>query len=167
MTEVLNTKRLELRRPSMGDAEMLVERAGSMDVAKWMTSMPHPYDLKDAHEFITRQIEGDGNVFFIFDEGALAGCIGTKHQLGYWLAPKFWGKGFATEAAQAIVKRHFKQGHDALISGHFLGNTASRAVLKKLGFRDTEVISAHCRATSLYHRLQRMMLCKSEHEALQ
>jgi RimJ/RimL family protein N-acetyltransferase len=167
MTEVLNTKRLELRRPSLGDAEMLAQCAGSLEVSQWMTSMPHPYTLKDAKEFIDRQIAGDGNVFFLFSKNALAGCIGTKYQLGYWLTPKFWGKGFATEAGQAIVQRHFGQGHDALISGHFLGNNASRAVLKKLGFHDTEVISANCRATGLNHRLQRMTLLKSDLEVIQ
>jgi RimJ/RimL family protein N-acetyltransferase len=59
-------------------------------------------------------------------------------RLGYWVAPGRAGRGYATEAAGAVLA-----AADAALpqlatsSYHFVGNAASGRVLRKLGFAET------------------------------
>jgi ribosomal-protein-alanine N-acetyltransferase len=58
-----------------------------------------------------------------------------KAEIGYWLLPEFWGKGFASEALKTIL--HFAQHHLSLhrISAEIEPeNTDSWKLLQKLGF---------------------------------
>ena len=64
--------------------------------------------------------------------------------LGYLLAQKAWGKGFATEAARAAMLYGFgKLNFREIIGVTDLENTASQKVLEKIGFtaRGLELIS--------------------------
>ncbi len=57
-------------------------------------------------------------------------------EIGYRLAPEFWRKGLATEAAAAVVKQGFRQFNLPYILGIVEPtNTASVRVLKKLGMK--------------------------------
>src|SRR5215468_9201452 len=61
-------------------------------------------------------------------------------EIGYWLGAPYWGQGFATEAARAVIDYAFEQlGHDALQAGARVSNPASRRVLEKCGFQWTGV----------------------------
>ena len=56
--------------------------------------------------------------------------------IGYELDPRQWGKGYATEAAQALVDYGFKElGLFRLSSWCIADNTPSVRVLERLGFR--------------------------------
>jgi [ribosomal protein S5]-alanine N-acetyltransferase len=56
--------------------------------------------------------------------------------LGYWIHPLHWNKGYATEAARAMLNFGFTQlGCRRIESSHALWNRASAAVIKKLGMR--------------------------------
>ena len=56
-------------------------------------------------------------------------------ELGYWIGKPFWGRGFATEAARAIVDRGFSElGLRGIHAVYFDGNARSEKVLAKLGF---------------------------------
>ena len=161
MTDHLKTERLILRAPQQRDAATITALVGDLDVSRWLTRVPHPYGLKDAHEFIARVAVGGGNTFLICAGDQVVGCIGTEGELGYWLGQNHWGRGYATEAAHAMVERHFALGHDELKSGHFLENAGSRHVLEKLGFQNTSQEQARCPATGDVHVLQRMVLTQS------
>jgi RimJ/RimL family protein N-acetyltransferase len=76
----------------------------------------------------------------------LLGCCGIgkldgEHpEIGYWLGVPFWGKGYATEAARALIDHAFGElGYDVLVSGARVSNPASRRVLQKCGFEWTGV----------------------------
>jgi len=58
-------------------------------------------------------------------------------ELGYWLTPSAWGRGYATEAARAVVDmaRHALPVR-RIEARHHLDNLPSRRVLEKLGFRE-------------------------------
>ncbi|MFI1990695.1 GNAT family N-acetyltransferase [Actinoplanes sp. NPDC020271] len=57
-------------------------------------------------------------------------------EIGWRLGRPYWGKGFATEAAQAVVDRaRTGFGLDRLVSIHIAGNEASARVMVKLGMR--------------------------------
>ena len=56
--------------------------------------------------------------------------------MGYWLGVDYWGKGYATEAAAAVVDHAFTISKvQSLPSGYHKDNPASGRVLSKLGFR--------------------------------
>jgi RimJ/RimL family protein N-acetyltransferase len=95
---------------------------------------------------ITAQ-EKDGLSYWrVSDNGAFLGCCGlrrvrfttdvTEVEMGFHLLPAAWGRGYASEAARAVVAYAFEQrGLDLLHAGHHPENVASRAVLLKLGFQ--------------------------------
>lgn len=165
MTDQMTTKRLTLRAPQMADAATIASLVGDPDVSRWLTRVPHPYGLRDAQDFIGRVTVGGGNTFAICVGSQVVGCIGAEGQLGYWLGKNHWARGYASEAARAMVQHHFAKGRSELQSGHFVENTASRRVLEKLGFVRTSQEQARCPATGDCHVLQRMVLTQSMWEA--
>ncbi len=164
MTEVITTERLVLRRPQLRDAAAVVEVINDREVSRWLTRAPNPYGRKDAVSFIHRNRKRGGNAFLIFFESKLAGCVGTERELGYWLGRNFWGRGIASEAATAVIGRYFRGRHARLTSGYFIGNSASRHVLRKLGFSTGNLEHARSRATGKFHPLRRMYLARKDWE---
>jgi len=66
----------------------------------------------------------------------------TEVEFGYRLFPKFWGRGYATEAGRAVVNHAFDDlGLTALCAIIHPDNTASSAVAEKLGFLRTGCIT--------------------------
>ncbi|MDI2586252.1 GNAT family N-acetyltransferase [Psychrobacillus sp. NEAU-3TGS] len=63
-------------------------------------------------------------------------------EVGYWIAKKYWGNGYASEAAKAFLHRGEKQlGVDRFISLIQQGNKASRKVAAKNGMSvEAEII---------------------------
>ncbi|MEL6449835.1 MAG: GNAT family N-acetyltransferase [Pseudomonadota bacterium] len=161
MSDQIRTQRLTLRRPVPQDAAAMAALVGDLDVARWLTRVPHPYTLQDARAFIDRVSGDDGATFVICVNTQLVGCVSTQGQLGYWLGKNHWGRGYATEACRAMITRHFAQGHDELDSGYFTYNAASRHVLEKLGFVRTSQKQARCPATGDSHVLQGVVLLRS------
>lgn len=54
--------------------------------------------------------------------------------LGFWIHPRHWGKGFAVEAAGAIVEFGFSRlGATLIRAAHAAWNVRSRRVIEKLG----------------------------------
>lgn len=75
--------------------------------------------------------------------------------IGYAFLPDYWGRGFAREAAQAVLAdghgRHQLQVISAITK---TGNTASISVLEKLGFTFKAIIDMFDTENNLYeHRL--------------
>ena len=59
----------------------------------------------------------------------------TERELGYWIGRAFWGEGYGTEAAQALVERAFTTlACTRIWAGVYVGNSRSRRVLEKCGF---------------------------------
>src|SRR5229473_1985998 len=59
-----------------------------------------------------------------------------RAELGYWIGVPHWGKGYATEAAGAMVKYGFETlGLHRIFASHFANNSASARVLRKIGMR--------------------------------
>ena len=57
-------------------------------------------------------------------------------EVGFMIVKKFWGKGFATEVAAALIKDQAGVSARTLID-----NQASISVLKKLGFKEKRTIT--------------------------
>lgn len=55
-------------------------------------------------------------------------------EIGWRLAPSFWGKGFATEAAREVLRFAFSElALDDIVSFTAMGNTRSINTMKRLG----------------------------------
>jgi RimJ/RimL family protein N-acetyltransferase len=137
----LQTERLRLRAPARSDAERLAKLANDAAVARMSSRIPHPYSLTDAEDFLTHLEKGDERVFAIeHGPDGLVGMIGLHDtgrigpEVGYWLGQPYWGKGLATEAAQAVLGWAAENGRRCVVSSHFADNPASGAVLIKAGF---------------------------------
>ena len=134
----LRTKRLELKAPRSRDVRVVAKALNDFAVSRWLTVVPFPYGVTDAEWFIRENLRGEFHAWFIWSGERFVGTIGLDDGLGYWLAQDAWGRGYATEAARAVIDHHFETSDDdALKSAHFDGNAASRGVLTKLGFEDT------------------------------
>ena len=91
----------------------------------------------------------------------LIGCCGLRpyhensYEIGFHLRPQFWGKGYATEAAAAVIDYAFTVlKAEALFAGHHPNNTASSKVLRKLGFH--YIGDEFYEPTGLYHPSYRL-----------
>jgi RimJ/RimL family protein N-acetyltransferase len=61
-------------------------------------------------------------------------------ELGYGLRKPSWGRGYASEIAQALVRRAFgEMGIDRLVASVTVANVASVRVLEKAGLRRTGI----------------------------
>ncbi|WP_312489529.1 GNAT family N-acetyltransferase [Sphingomonas sp.] len=142
------TERLLLRPAWPEDAAPLAQAIGHEAIARMAARVPHPYSIDDAQRwlahpcgateprFLITALDGGGAPVLIGGIAIIAGDTG--HELGYWLTPSAWGRGYATEAGRAVVAtaRHALP-IARLNAWHFADNPASGRVLAKLGFRPT------------------------------
>ena len=57
-------------------------------------------------------------------------------ELGYWIGVPYWGNGYATEAAKAVVRYGFEQIKlNRIFAHHFKHNPASGKVLRNIGMK--------------------------------
>lgn len=146
MRDVIETRRLKLRRLRMSDAPRVARFCGDPGVGRNLAMTPLPYIEAVAEGWImitrARAPLGRDFVFAIDLEGeGLIGCIGANrregeaYEVGYWFGRPYWGRGFATEAARSFVAAASALG--VLEAGHFVDNPASGRVLLKTGFAYT------------------------------
>lgn len=142
----ITTDRLRLRLFEERDAEWIAREIANPKVHRWLTSVPRPYALSDAVEYLEIFLKDVGHRVIEFQgkpQGvvSITGDSGSKKppELGYWLMEAAWGNGYMTEAAGAIVDWHQGAFRSTILSGWIKGNAASENVLRKLGFEDDAV----------------------------
>lgn len=143
----IRSERLFLRPGWPEDWEEVLARIGDESVVRNLASAPWPYTDEDAKEFVGRAQERLLPNFLV----TLPTCQGPvviggaglgrdptggdgAVELGYWIAPDYQGRGYATEAARAVVGLARAIGHRRLVAHHFADNPASGRVLVKAGF---------------------------------
>jgi RimJ/RimL family protein N-acetyltransferase len=145
---VLATERLVLRAPRPEDAKAIAMLINDRRIAENTSRVPHPYGLADAESFIARanKTPGVASLLITTPDGDLIGGCGigalreAEPEIGYWIGVPFWGNGYATEAARAVLDHAFVDlGHEVILGGARVSNPASRRVLEKCGFQWTGV----------------------------
>lgn len=141
---VLVTERLVLRPPHVEDIPDIARLAADLRIASMLARMPHPYGEAEARAFVDgsrKRASGCVYAITIADSGAFVGCAGLdakEHglELGYWIGEPFWGRGYATEAAHALVDVAFRASEIATLHVACRAiNPASRRVIYKCGFQ--------------------------------
>ncbi|MCX7312839.1 MAG: GNAT family N-acetyltransferase [Alphaproteobacteria bacterium] len=166
---VLETERLVLRAPRLGDAKTVAMLANDRRIAENTARIPHPYRAADAEDFIATANLGNEAVFMIaLRNGAKEQVIGAcgftqidRHppEIGYWLGIKHWGKGYATEAVRAVIDHTFADlDCDAIHASARVTNPASRRVLEMCGFQWTGAGLLRIRALSSSAPIDRFRL---------
>lgn len=101
---------------------------------------------------------------FDLSTGELIGCCGIRpyksethcYELGFHLREKYWGQGYAAEAAKAAIDYSFHLlNAEKLYAGHHPQNKASEKLLMKLGFQC--IGNDFYTPTGLYHPLYEMV----------
>jgi ribosomal-protein-alanine N-acetyltransferase len=158
MTRILETERLLLRPPERRDIPALVPLIGDYDVAKNLSTVPHPYAESDAIEWIShldeRRERGDAFQFGVTrkNDGAYMGGCGLhlkdgEYELGYWFGKSYWRMGYATEAARGVLEFAFAELRVPEVwAGWFHDNPRSGHVLAKLGFAAKSFEKRSCMA---------------------
>ena len=134
--EILTTPDLVLRAPTRDDVADIAVLANNHKVSSMLEALPYPYYDKHAEEFIDQVSKPAAGecVFAITDavSGKLMGMCGlhlvnrrfSLPHMGYWLGEEFWGKGYATQAARALVDLFFEAGtEDVLLISVLSTNT--------------------------------------------
>jgi RimJ/RimL family protein N-acetyltransferase len=141
---VLETERLVLRVPRFEDVPSVVALANDRRIAEMTANLPHPYAAKDAENWIANAWTSQDHPLLITlkTNGALVGATGFvmpelgDPEIGYWLGTAHWGRGYATEAARAVVDHLFTdRGAEAVAARARVVNPASRRVIEKCGFQ--------------------------------
>ncbi len=130
MSLEIKTDRLLLRPLGPADAPALVPLIGDYEVSRWLSVVPHPYTLADGETFV-REIAGPWDRAITL-AGELIGVVGISGGLGYWLGRPFWGHGYMSEAAAALVGAWFAEDGASNTSDHRSeGSTRPRAEAKR------------------------------------
>ena len=144
----IETRRLWLRWPKLADAAAIEAIASLHEVAKMTARVPHPYPAGEAARFIGQvratNAAGAGLALAITEKSGARSVVGMidldasppdKVSLGFIIAPAHWGKGYASEAAAAVIDAAFRLTRArAVASCAFNGNAASARVHAKCGF---------------------------------
>jgi [ribosomal protein S5]-alanine N-acetyltransferase len=139
----MKTSRLSLRPLLPTDASRIADLGGDWDVARMTGRIPYPYTQDAALHWVSGLADGEV-VFGIDHDAELIGICGFSPkgdgsaELGYWIGKAYWGQGFATEAAEALMDYGYtKGGVKRFTCCHFTDNPGSARVAAKLGFRAT------------------------------
>lgn len=151
----LTTDRLDLRPLEPADAPFIQRLAGMREVALNTLRIPHPYPDGAAEEFIQHCAEGSDVHFAItlHEDTGLIGVISLlmrrendRAEIGYWIGVPFWGRGYATEAAGAVLGHGFETLKlNRIYAACFARNAASARVLQKIGMRHEGTLRQHIR----------------------
>lgn len=154
----IETENLLLRQFLQNDAADVQRLAGNKEIASTTLNIPHPYEDGMSENWInTHQKLFEEKIEVIFAlahrrENFLIGAIGLSDiskehntaSMGYWIGKEFWGNGYCSEAARAMLGYGFEQMNLGKIYAHHLSrNPASGRVMQKIGMVKEGTLRKH------------------------
>ncbi len=162
----MTSQRIGFSKWDQQDMDLAKLLWGDPEVTKYIcaTGIFSPEDIAKR---LDTEIENERNnqvqywPIFERDSGELIGCCGLRpreqgcYELGFHLRPKFWGQGYAAEAAKTVICYTFTHLQaSSLFAGHNPNNIASQKRLLSLGF--AYVGDEYYAPTGLYHPSYRL-----------
>jgi RimJ/RimL family protein N-acetyltransferase len=152
----LETDRLVLRPWQHDDAPRLLDILSRIEVMKWLGDGPPQLmkDLDEAHARIDRYAERSAThphgIWALEPKvgGAPRGTVlllplpngDGELEIGWHLHPDSWGRGYASEAARAVLAHGFGAGLPEILAVTHLGNEPSMAVCRRIGMTHQGVV---------------------------
>jgi [ribosomal protein S5]-alanine N-acetyltransferase len=148
-TYFLKSPRLGIRHWTKEDLTLALAVWGDSAVTRFVGG---PFSAEQVAQRLDQEIASQNTYgiqywpIFLLETGEHVGCAGMRvynleekiYAMGFYLRPKFWGRGFSTEAGRSVITYAFDTlVASALFAGHHPENAASKKVLAKLGFQFT------------------------------
>jgi RimJ/RimL family protein N-acetyltransferase len=149
---ILETERLILRTWQESDLQPMFEINQDPKVMGYFPSLQDLQTTKNFIAKISKHYDKYGYSLYVVElkaTGEMIGFVGLLHrtkaefdapfmpatEIGWRLSSKHWNKGYATEAARAVLEYGFTQlGLDEIVSFTVVNNKPSRRVMEKIGF---------------------------------
>ena len=145
----LETDGLRLRPFTLADESAVFALASDPEIARFVRFEAHrtSADTRAFLRLVHQHYEhGDPFAWAIVrcaDDRLIGSCgfvrqAPERHaaEIGYWLGRAYWGKGYAVEAARALVRYGFEQMHLERVEAKcFVQNRAGQRVIEKLGMK--------------------------------
>lgn len=157
------TKRISFSKWTVSDLNLATELWGDKEVTRFIYASGE-FTAQDIQRRLQTEIENEKNYgvqywpIFNIESGEFIGCCGLRpcrdeklvYEIGCHLHKKYWGKGYASEAVQAVIQ----YGTSALKAtkiclGHHPKNAVSKKMALKFGFHYTG--DEFYEPTGLYH----------------
>jgi [ribosomal protein S5]-alanine N-acetyltransferase len=175
---ILETERLRLRPFTRDDAPTVQQLAGDPAIADTTLNIPHPYLDGMAENWINTHSEalasGKSITYAITrrQDGALLGAIGLRldrqhrrAEMGYWMGKPYWGQGYTTEAARALIALGFNElDLNRIYATYLVRNPASGRVMEKMGMRHEGLLRQHVEKNGRFEDLATCAILRSEFE---
>ncbi|MFO7792975.1 MAG: GNAT family protein [Candidatus Saliniplasma sp.] len=139
----LKGERIELKTIEEEDIPFMVKNINDPEVRSTLT-LHLPVNKKMEQEFF-KNISKNGNEVHLLicdeeDKIGLISLLDIDHrignaEIGLWIIPDFWKKGYGTEASELMVDYGFKELNlHRIFAGAFRNNPGSSKIWEKLGF---------------------------------
>lgn len=161
----LDTERLVLRALRPDDAPTVARLAGRREIADTTISIPHPYSVEQAQEWIASHgghqdpNQGIAVGITIKADNRLIGVVGLREidrehsqaEMGFWIGVEWWGRGYAAEAARAVVAYAFEELKlNRVYAHHMVRNPASGRVLEKIRMKQEGLLRQRVRKWGIF-----------------
>jgi RimJ/RimL family protein N-acetyltransferase len=142
MHQTYDTNRLSIARLCPGDAEFVKELVNTPGWLKFIGDRK-VHNLEDAHAYIQKIMNSPNINYWVVrlkDEGTCIGIVTfikreylDHHDIGFAFLPPYFKKGYAYEAAHAILEDAILDNHPKIVATTIKGNENSVKLLAKLG----------------------------------
>jgi RimJ/RimL family protein N-acetyltransferase len=144
---LFESERIIFRCWDINDIEYAKKLWGDTEVTRYIGG---PFDLKRIENRLKLEVENQQKYgiqywpIFSKNTNDFIGCCGLRpykngietREIGFHLCKKYWGNGYASEAAKRVLKYAFEVlGTNRVFAGHNPNNANSKRTLEKLGFR--------------------------------
>lgn len=161
---MIETNRLTLRLFQDCDAQRVAELCNNYNIFKNTLYLPYPYTIKDASSWINHHQKHfrEDKIYELaitdMVSGKLYGAIALSNhhhfnhgELAYWIGEEYWGRGYATEAARAVIQFAFhEKQYQKVFARCFSSNPASGKVLEKIGMKNEGLLRKHVKKENEY-----------------
>lgn len=168
LMQTLMTDRLVLRPWASGDADFVYDMYSRWEVQRFIGPVPRVMeDRSEADRLIERCQRFDHPVqgFWAVEREEDAQLVGTillkgipasgdaplqpsgDTEIGWHFHPDYWGRGYAAEAASAVLAHSFSKGLDRVIAVTSAENIASQRVCKRIGMEHRGTTTDYYNAT--------------------
>ena len=175
----LETERLILRQLKNEDTDFIFRHFSDTLVTQYLMDEPPVTEYEQAREIIQFYSEAAGKtrnrwVMILKSNNQPIGTCGYhkwekryfRAEIGYDLAPSFWGKGYMTEVLRVAISNGFERmGLNRIEALVYVGNDRSIRLLQRLGFEQEGMLRDYFCLDGKFHDHYLFALLKREWKA--